>query len=685
MGCLNSATATAFFQTNLPLLFKRQENGKHQISARERIVLSEDQKTFQIKSDDDKQTNIKTVEFFKDAIEALYGKEQTKAYCKFLGYNFAEMAKKGAPLKVKSVRRILSGMSQITETARTYADHYTFLRQAEAAARIGQTALAEGTKEVLLSLLLADFKKYPLERLMNEGLALHQELNAKSITALSPQAFQKIHDFLNPIKAIFRDQNLAISKLPIPRGLWNKISFGLEWFGMSSRKKVLVFETADAIKQIEELPQTNYSEKMEGYREVLARYFSYSEATEGALIPAPLQDGTMGYYRVAKQITTGKGMVAYVLTRATDQMEELAPIVLFRGTAPFPSALDSCSTILTDLELDIGSMAYRSGKKKLFDALKYEGILNGDKRLEVIGHSLGGVFAQKFTLDFTECVARKTLGHKGLEGIKEIELALFNSPALDKRSNLKFKRLIERDDVALQVGGKAYFTRGDIVHLAGSRYLVYGCNRNKVPFEVKFCSGDGIWKHSASFFNKEGLQIKNRKIVTVTEGKALDRALINKGFKVFLVQLLRYTIGLLFYLLLIIPYLLKRLMCGWRRPKMSPHIDMEAINSAFRKDHKKLLQLLALPEDEALNPKTNAWLEAAIDNYRGETLHTTCLSQLTALAPKDVAQKVLFEKMETTLKNQLKSSSLPDELLQKLKDVVLKQLNMQVASVIEAA
>lgn len=675
MVYLNSSIATSFFKTNLPLLFGKKENGKHLISAKGMIVLRGDQKIFQWTSDEENHETYTTVEFFKNALEVFYGKKQTKTYCKFLGFNLSEMAKKSAPLKAKTARRIISGMAQITDITCTFADHYSFLRQAETVKQLGQKALDEQIKTALQSSMLGELKSYSLERLINDGLVLYEELKTKSISSMTAETFQKVHDFLNPIKAMLRDQALSMAQLPIPKGVWDKISFGLECLGMSSRKKVLVFEIAEAIKQIEELPQENYSEKMEGYREVLARYIAYSEASEGALIPAPLENGRMGYYKVAKQVITGKGMVAYVLTRATDQMKELVPIVLFRGTALFPSSLDSCSSVLTYLELNAGSRAYNSGRKKLFEALQYEGILKADPRLEVIGYSLGGIFAQKFVLDFTSRLAGKTLHHAGLEGVKKIDMFLFNSPAIDKKSNLRFKRLIEQKRLELIVGGCAYLTRGDMIQLGGSRYLVYGCDRTKVPFIVKFCSGNNIVKHSASFFNKRGMLIKNRKIVTICEEPALNRALINKGFKAFLMQLLRYSIGFLVYLLTILPYLTKRLICGWRRPTSHPYQDMEAINQNFRKDSKRLLQLLALPEGKKLNnPKVIEWLDEKIVTYYQTGSIMQRLEKLQKLSPSVLVQKVLFKKIEPALKNQFTSFPLPEVLLLKLKNLFLEHL-----------
>lgn len=139
----------------------------------------------------------------------------------------------------------------------------------------------------------------------------------------------------------------------------------------------------------------------------------------GTLIPAPNHpDGRKQFYYVSARVVSGKGMVSYLLHPAANDTN-LEPIRLFRGTSPRNSDLDALSTVITDLEKDLGRTAYESG-------LIYDQVIR-DKLVEPKmegGHSLGSTVVQY-----------------RVANLQHIEKAfLFCGPGLPEREVEKFNR-----------------------------------------------------------------------------------------------------------------------------------------------------------------------------------------------------------------------------------------------------
>lgn len=113
------------------------------------------------------------------------------------------------------------------------------------------------------------------------------------------------------------------------------------------------------------------------------------EMDVGTLVPAPNHpSGRPQFYYVSAKIVTGEGMVSYIFHPATRDTN-LEPIRLFRGTSARNSEIDGVSTVITDLERDLGRSAYESG-------LIYEPIIAEKMARPTIegGHSLGSTLVQ---------------------------------------------------------------------------------------------------------------------------------------------------------------------------------------------------------------------------------------------------------------------------------------------------
>lgn len=174
----------------------------------------------------------------------------------------------------------------------------------------------------------------------------------------------------------------------------------------------------------------------------------------GMLIPAPMRpDPTADkaeqkcpqFYRVSAKVISGEGMVAYLLMPATSDANLLAsqsddpafdpevddgsgrlrPILFFRGTSTRPSAIDAASTMITDMERDLGRTAYESGKPHLAKLEKWFG-----KIPIAAGHSLGSTTLQYFLV----------------ENGAIREAYLFNGPGLPEGEVEKFNARMEGEE-----------------------------------------------------------------------------------------------------------------------------------------------------------------------------------------------------------------------------------------------
>ncbi len=114
------------------------------------------------------------------------------------------------------------------------------------------------------------------------------------------------------------------------------------------------------------------------------------EMSVGELIPAPNHPLTqqVQFYFVCAKIVTGDGVVSYIIRPATNDTN-LEAMRLFRGTSPRASDLDALSSVITDLELQLGKRAYES-------ASAYEPFLQtmGLAPSVEAGHSLGATTIQ---------------------------------------------------------------------------------------------------------------------------------------------------------------------------------------------------------------------------------------------------------------------------------------------------
>lgn len=185
------------------------------------------------------------------------------------------------------------------------------------------------------------------------------------------------------------------------------------------------------------------------------------EMDVGTIIPAPPHpSGSPQFYYVAAKVVTGEGMVSYVLLPAT-QNTNLEPVRLYRGSAFRSGEMDALSTLITDLEENLGESSFVSGGA-------YQPILDRLFNIPIVaGHSLGSTQAQF-------AVAR--------DRQNRIRHAyLFNGPGVSRDEIEAFNRRVEknRSKVILTIRDSTQ----DKLSKLGQYHLGYRAPTNKVAID----------------------------------------------------------------------------------------------------------------------------------------------------------------------------------------------------------
>lgn len=175
------------------------------------------------------------------------------------------------------------------------------------------------------------------------------------------------------------------------------------------------------------LVQENKRDQFETFVHNFVARILAREMDVGMLIPAPNHPtGRPQFYRVSAKIVTGEGMVSYVLAPATRDTN-LKTIRFYRGTMARPSALDAASTVITDLEAELGRTSHDSGKiygpllKRVFGPIEV-----------AAGHSLGSTQLQYDAVDNSDLRT----------------IYLYNGPGLPPEEVDRFNERMSRPDSA---------------------------------------------------------------------------------------------------------------------------------------------------------------------------------------------------------------------------------------------
>lgn len=200
----------------------------------------------------------------------------------------------------------------------------------------------------------------------------------------------------------------------------------------------------------------------------LAMVFTSLEMEVGELIPAP-SNGGIDYYRVYEKIGTGDGLVAYALKPLAHD-SELAPMLVFRPSQMSLVAEDALETLFNDMEANIGETGYNAAHP-LFTRLMQDPHFHDNRKILLVGYSLGSSQAQRFLKDFWRLVYRAVL---------------INGPSIDRATAQQFAAEMNHPDLVIEgdpLKIEVCRNREDIADKAGETHLGWGV-RLGAPVEI---------------------------------------------------------------------------------------------------------------------------------------------------------------------------------------------------------
>jgi hypothetical protein len=196
------------------------------------------------------------------------------------------------------------------------------------------------------------------------------------------------------------------------------------------------------------------------YLEYLAKNIGAMELSEGQLIPTLGFDGLSDYYVVYRKVAA-QGLVAYAI-KPLSIFSLLKPMIVFRPTVTLLSAEDAPLTWMNDLEEKIGSLGFHAACAALQDLAFDQDFCANDQKIDILGYSLGGVYAQRFVAKFFPRVQT---------------LYSFNAPSVEKELAEEFANTINQlpshapeASFAIEI----FRTCDDLVHFVGQKHLGWG-------------------------------------------------------------------------------------------------------------------------------------------------------------------------------------------------------------------
>jgi hypothetical protein len=230
----------------------------------------------------------------------------------------------------------------------------------------------------------------------------------------------------------------------------------------------IFFDTFLADRERLQLVEENPFDNFETFIHNMTARVIKRDMEVGTLIPAPNHpDGRKQFYYISAKVVTGRGMLSYLLHPATNDTN-LEPTRLFRGTSPRNSDTDAISTMIVDLEKELGKSAFESGEP-------YEAIIRERLPVPTIegGHSLGANLVQWRLANMDHI--RKAYLYCG-PGLPEREVEKFNAKNQETRLFIR----VSRNDVWSTMGGVHLGYRAPSnVHVDFVRYHAHhNCNDN---------------------------------------------------------------------------------------------------------------------------------------------------------------------------------------------------------------
>jgi len=302
-----------------------------------------------------------------------------------------------------------------------------------------------------------------LEAMEKKGSPLLSRHVAKIVIGARNVSVEDINDFLqkSPSDSCFSGKNSfldldsatlagVIERLSDPfEGRWKVADIAKRISGRPTEWIASwIYDPFSADRERLEVSRENPTDSFEVFMHNMVARVIKREMDVGTLVPAPNHpSGRPQFYYVSGKLISGEGMISYIFHPATADTN-LEPMRLFRGTAARNSEIDGVSTVITDLEPDLGRTAYESG-------LVYEPFIReklGQPRIEG-GHSLGATLVQYRLAS-------------ELDHMNHIEKAyLFCGPGVPRKEAEKFNRKNPKVHLFIRRSTKDPSVKAGEVHL----------------------------------------------------------------------------------------------------------------------------------------------------------------------------------------------------------------------------
>ena len=281
---------------------------------------------------------------------------------------------------------------------------------------------------------------------------------------------------------------------------------------------------------------------------------------EGILVPAPKIDDTnvQQWYRVRKQILTGRAKLGYHLTPTKQNPVNQPDILVYRGTSVEPYLLDSFTSVVTDSYPFAcpGYYGRRAGEAVEKDILDY----NQSNPIKIIGYSLGGSFAQLTLLNRIKEVGKEVTSDLPN---REIKAVLFDSPAISSKDNRMFAQWVKKNpEQAKKMSFQYYFSKNDPVPGGGDVHLgsaIYQLGSVSCSILKRLNPKN----HTLQFNPHQRFHFITRPDVDYKETKITLEEFDNQSWRI-VADIVRRIVGLILCPIILVLGTLSRLIFGWR-------------------------------------------------------------------------------------------------------------------------
>lgn len=291
----------------------------------------------------------------------------------------------------------------------------------------------------------------------------------ESSQSLPPDLFAELMAAFNSVKDQYANvsfkNDLTLDKITALPGKY--IEHG--WISHKKGRSLEDQERLRLYEELQEIPNDNYEKYCEIVSKILVKKHLYYEQKDdsiqqGMLIPAPMgPGGEKRWYRISEMLDTGWGKLAYRLVPATDKYaDEMPELLLYRSTSSLPTALDSFTGVLSDLNIyPPGYFSKNKGVDKELEWLRNpsKNSNNQPRPLLITGHSLGASSSQLLLFNMQQ---------KNLWADREIRLELFDSPAIKASDVEEFAKWYDNNEIFKPLTINYHVSKGDPIPLFGS-------------------------------------------------------------------------------------------------------------------------------------------------------------------------------------------------------------------------